>query len=180
MINGKGASIYMQDGYTVINSKVAFDQNGKISGVAAGVADTDAVNVSQLKAVGATANMGWNLATNGVATEATNVKPGDYVDFSGDKNISVSHDGTKVQVKLNENIDVNSVQTNALNSKYNLSVGTMAENGIMPFFVNSTGAFYAANNNFSVDKDGGVTATSGNIGMVYSTRTVPCAMANCM
>ena len=160
MINGKGASIYMQDGYTVINSKVAFDQNGKISGVAAGVADTDAVNVSQLKAVGATANMGWNLATNGVATEATNVKPGDYVDFSGDKNISVSHDGTKVQVKLNENIDVNSVQTNALNSKYNLSVGTMAENGIMPFFVNSTGAFYAAHNKFSVDKDGNVNANS--------------------
>ena len=79
MINGKGASVYMQDGYTVINSKVAFDQNGKISGVAAGEADTDAVNVSQLKSVGATANMGWNLATNGVATEATNVKPGDFV-----------------------------------------------------------------------------------------------------
>ena len=166
MINGKGASIYMQDGYTVINSKVAFDQNGKISGVAAGVADTDAVNVSQLKAVGATANMGWNLATNGVATEATNVKPGDFVDFSGDKNINVSHDGTKVQVELNKDIDVNSVQTNALNSKYNLSVGTMAENGIMPFFVNSTGDFYAAHNKFHVDKDGKVTATAGEIGNV--------------
>lgn len=51
----------------------------QITNVAAGTADTDAVNVSQLKAVGATANMGWNLATNGVATEATNVKPGDYV-----------------------------------------------------------------------------------------------------
>ncbi len=49
MINGKGASIYMQDGYTVINSKVAIDQNGKITGVAAGKADTDAVNVGQLK-----------------------------------------------------------------------------------------------------------------------------------
>ena len=166
MINGKGASIYMQDGYTVINSKVAFDQNGKISGVAAGVADTDAVNVSQLKAVGATANMGWNLATNGVATEATNVKPGDFVDFSGDKNINVSHDGTKVKVELNKDIDVNSVQTNALNSKYNLSVGTMAENGIMPFFVNSTGDFYAAHNKFHVDKDGKVTATAGEIGNV--------------
>ena len=166
MINGKGASIYMQDGYTVINSKVAFDQNGKISGVAAGVADTDAVNVSQLKAVGATANMGWNLATNGVATEATNVKPGDFVDFSGDKNINVSHDGTKVQVELNKDIDVNSVQTNALNAKYNLSVGTANENGIMPFFVNSNGAFYGANNNFSVDKDGKVTATAGEIGNV--------------
>ena len=136
----------------------------QITNVAAGSEATDAVNVAQLKA--ATENAGWNLATNGVATEATKVKPGDYVDFSGDKNISVSHDGTKVQVKLNENIDVNSIKTNALNSKYNLSVGTMAENGIMPFLVNSTGAFYAANNNFSVDKDGKVIATAGEIGNV--------------
>ena len=138
----------------------------KITGVAAGTEDTDAVNVSQLKKVSDTANAGWNLSTNGVATGATNVKPGDYVDFSGDKNISVSHDGTKVQVKLNKNIDVNSIKTNALNSKYNLSVGTMAENGIMPFLVSSTGAFYAANNNFSVDKDGKVIATAGKIGNV--------------
>ena len=146
--------------------KVTVAEDGKIHGVTAGTADTDAVNVSQLKAVGTTANMGWNLATNGVATEATNVKPGDFVDFSGDKNISVKHDGTKVQVELNKNIDVNYVQTNALNAKYNLSVGTANENGIMPFFVNSNGAFYGANNNFSVDKDGKVTATAGEIGNV--------------
>ena len=166
IVNGKGASVYMQDGYTVINSKVSFDQNGKISGVAAGTADTDAVNVSQLKKVSDTANAGWNLSTNGVATEATNVKPGDYVDFSGDKNISVSHDGTKVQVELNKNIDVNYVQTNALNAKYNLSVGTANENGTVPFFVNSNGAFYGANGSFVVDKDGKVTATAGEIGNV--------------
>ena len=61
---------------------------------------------------------------------------------------------------------VNSIKTNALNAKYNLSVGTMAENGIMPFLVSSTGAFYAANNNFSVDKDGKVIATAGEIGNV--------------
>ena len=125
MINGKGASVYMQDGYTVINSKVAFDQNGKISGVAAGVADTDAVNVSQLKAVGATANMGWNLATNGVATEATNVKPGDYVDFSGDKNISVSHDGTKVQVELNKDlVGIESISNGDAKMALNGAAGT--------------------------------------------------------
>ena len=140
--------------------------NRQIINVAAGSEATDAVNVSQLQKVSDTANAGWNLYTNGVATEATNVKPGAYVGFSGDKNISVSHDGTKVQVKLNENIDVNSIKTNALNAKYNLSVGTMAENGIMPFLVNSTGAFYAANNNFSVDKDGKVIATAGEIGNV--------------
>ena len=160
LTNGKGAAITLFGDTTTINNKVTVYNDGRISGVAAGINDTDAVNVSQLKAVGTTANMGWNLATNGVATEATNVKPGDYVDFSGDKNISVSNDGTKVKVELNKDIDVNSVQTNALNSKYNLSVGTMAENGIMPFFVNSTGAFYAAHNKFSVDKDGNVNANS--------------------
>ncbi|PAK19863.1 hypothetical protein CJO36_05800 [Megasphaera elsdenii] len=166
LTNGKGAAITLFGDTTTINNKVTVYKDGRIAGVAAGINDKDAVNVGQLNAVGATANKGWNLATNGVATEATNVKPGDYVDFSGDKNISVSHDGTKVQVELNKNIDVNYVQTNALNSKYNLSVGTMAENGIMPFLVNSTGAFYAANNNFSVDKDGKVIATAGEIGNV--------------
>ena len=166
LTNGKGAAITLFGDTTTINNKVTVYNDGRISGVAAGINDTDAVNVSQLKAVGTTANMGWNLATNGVATEATNVKPGEYVDFSGDKNISVSHDGTKVKVELNKDIDVNYVQTNALNSKYNLSVGTMAENGIMPFFVNSTGDFYAAHNKFSVDKDGKVTATAGEIGNV--------------
>ena len=104
------------------------------------------------------------MSTNG--GEASKVAPGETVDISGDKNIKISNDGTNVKVKLNENIDVNSVQTNALNSKYNLSVGTMAENGIMPFFVNSTGDFYAAHNKFHVDKDGKVTATAGEIGNV--------------
>ena len=52
MINGKGASLYMQDGTTVINNKVGIDQEGKITGVAAGeisATSKDAVNGSQLK-----------------------------------------------------------------------------------------------------------------------------------
>ena len=65
----------------------------------------------------------------------------------------------------------NSIQTNALNAKYNLSVGTANPNGSMPFFVNSNGAFYAANGKLVVDKDGNVTAgkvtaTEGEIGNV--------------
>ena len=55
LINGKGASVYLQDGYTKINNKVSIDQDGKISGVAAGTADTDAVNLGQLKDVKAEA-----------------------------------------------------------------------------------------------------------------------------
>lgn len=53
MVNGKGASLYMQDGNTIINSKVAIDKDGKVTGVAAGAvtADSkDAVNGGQLYA----------------------------------------------------------------------------------------------------------------------------------
>ena len=60
----------------------------------------------------------------------------------------------------------NSIQTNVLNAKYNLSVGTANPNGSMQFFVNSNGAFYAANGKLVVDKDGKVTATEGEIGNV--------------
>ena len=100
LINGKGASVYLQDGYTKINNKVSIDQDGKISGVAAGTADTDAVNVSQLKKVSDTANAGWTLSTNGNATAGTKVTPGALVDFSGDNNVSVSNKGTAVSVKM--------------------------------------------------------------------------------
>lgn len=120
--------------------------------------------LKEISKVAENANQGWNLSTNG--GETSKVAPGETVDFSGDKNITISNDGTNVKVELNKDIDVNSVQTNALNAKYNLSVGTMAENGIMPFFVNSTGDFYAAHNKFHVDKDGKVTATAGEIGNV--------------
>lgn len=65
-----------------------------------------------------------------------------------------------------DNVNANWIQTNALNSKYNLTVGTANPNGSMPFLVNSSGAFYAANNKFSVDKDGKVIATAGKIGNV--------------
>ena len=136
----------------------------QIHDVADGKDDMDAVNVSQLKGVESVANKGWNLSTNG--KEATQVKPGDTVDFFGDDNISVSNKGTNVKVALNKDINVNSVQTNALNVKYNLSVGTAAANGKMPFFVNSNGSFYAASGEFSVEKDGSIKATSGDIGDV--------------
>ena len=178
LANGQGASVKLFGDTTTINNAVTVYKDGRISGVADGINNNDAVNVGQLNKVSEIANKGWNLATNGVATEATNVKPGDYVDFSGDKNISVSHDGTKVKVELNKDLNVNSVQTNALNSKYNLSVGTMAENGIMPFFVNSTGAFYAAHNKFSVDKDGNMNANSVQTNALNSKYNLSVGTAN--
>ena len=136
------------------NTTTAYDgfANGK------GKAATEE-QLKEISEVAENANQGWNLSTNG--DEASKVAPGETVDFSGDKNINISNDGTNVKVKLNDDIDVKSVQTNALNAKYNLSVGTANENGTVPFFVNSNGAFYGANGSFVVDKDGNVTA--GNV-----------------
>ncbi len=47
-----------------------------------------------------------------------------------------------------------------------VAVGTAKADGTTPFFVNSNGAFYAANGKLVVDKDGKVTATEGEIGNV--------------
>ncbi|WP_157078799.1 hypothetical protein, partial [Ralstonia sp. NT80] len=47
--------------------------NTVITNVAAGTAPTDAVNVSQLNAVNATAGAGWNVSAQGA--NATNVGP---------------------------------------------------------------------------------------------------------
>ena len=127
------------------------------------------------------ANKGWNLATNGVVTDLTEIKNNAIVNFEGDKNISVSKDakdGVKtVKVELNKDIDVNpvktnAVQTNVLNSKYNLSVGTANENGTVPFFVNSNGAFYAANGKLVVDKDGKLVAPEAELGKVTADEGV--------
>ena len=203
------------------NTTTAYDDfaNGK------GKAATEE-QLKEISEVAENANQGWNLSTNG--GEASKVAPGETVDFSGDQNINISNDGTKVKVELKNDIylagddpnafvnisgskgtiwasgsvtagsvvasdndgnyseitpksaklgqvtidekgniaGVNSLQTNALNAKYNLSVGTANADGTVPFFVNSNGAFYGANNNFSVDKDGKVTATAGEIGNV--------------
>ena len=120
--------------------------------------------LKEISEVAENANQGWNLSTNG--GEASKVAPGETVDFSGDKNINISNDGTNVKVKLNDDIDVKSVQTNVLNAKYNLSVGTANADGTVPFFVNSNGAFYAANGKLVVDKDGKLVAPEAELGKV--------------
>lgn len=116
---GFGGEAYITQNGLNANDKV-------ITNVAAGVYNTDAVNVGQLKKVeevAANANKGWNLSTNGAATSAINVAPGEYVDFSGDKNISVSNDGTKVKAELNKDlVDIESIS----NGDAKLALGGLA------------------------------------------------------
>ena len=106
------------------------------------------------------------VLNNGVFYKNSALRDGELFIGDNDGNYSqITPKSAKLgQVTIDEkgNIaGVNSIQTNALNAKYNLSVGTANENGTMPFFVNSNGAFYGANGSFVVDKDGNVTA--GNV-----------------
>ena len=203
------------------NTTTAYDDfaNGK------GKAATEE-QLKEISEVAENANQGWNLSTNG--GEASKVAPGETVDFSGDQNINISNDGTKVKVELKNDIylagddpnafvnisgskgtiwasgsvtagsvvasdndgnyseitpksaklgqvtidekgniaGANHIQTNALNAKYNLSVGTANADGTVPFFVNSNGAFYAANGKLVVDKDGKLVAPEAELGKV--------------
>ena len=108
---------------------------------------------------------------NGVYTGNSKLIDGELYVGDADGNYSqITPKSAKLgKVTIDENgyiTGANSIQTNALNAKYNLSVGTANENGTVPFFVNSNGAFYAANGKLVVDKDGKVTATEGEIGGV--------------
>ena len=132
--------------------------------------DADTVNADTL-------NAKYNL---NVGEQAANGFTPFFVDSNGAfhaaaNEFSVNKDGKVtaaageiggVTIKEGNITGANAINTNALNARYNLSVGKAADNGIMPFFVNSTGDFYAANNKFSVNKDGKVTATEGEIGGV--------------
>lgn len=108
-----------------------------------------------LKDVADTANQGWNLSTNG--GEASKVAPGKTVDFSGDKNIIISNDGTNVKVKLNEAIDVNTVTANTVTTRNGNTV--MNSDGV------KVGADVSLNQNgLNVGKDVSVTATAVTAG----------------
>ena len=85
-----------------------------VSGVASGVKDNDAVNLSQLKEVkniadnaAAEAGKGWNLS-DGVTT--TKVAPGATATISNtDNNIDVKLTGTNMSINLAQDIAINSI-----------------------------------------------------------------------
>ena len=143
-----------------VNSNGAFyAANGKL------VVDKDG------KVTATEGEIGNVVLKNGVLYKNTALRDGELYVGDADGNYSqITPKSAKLgQVTIDEKgnmAGVNSIQTNALNAKYNLSVGTANENGTMPFFVNSNGAFYAANGKLVVDKDGKVTATEGEIGGV--------------
>ena len=119
-----GDTTINNDGLTV-NGGPSVTKNGidaagnKITNVAAGTDDKDAVNVSQLKNVEKVANKGWNLTANG--SNSSNVAPGETVDLNNaDGNIVITKNATDDNVTFNLNKTINVTNVNAAG---NVTVG---------------------------------------------------------
>ena len=99
-------------GGVTINDKGIDMGDKKITGLQAGTADKDAVNVSQLKDVEKVAKKGWNLTANG--SNSSNVAPGETVDLNNtDGNIQITKNATDDNVTFNLNKTINVTNVNA-------------------------------------------------------------------
>lgn len=119
-IKGAGAgSISFADGGIKLNNKVTIDNTGKITGVADGTDDTDAVNVGQLNAVKAEASKKTTLS-NGKNTTVTSVTTDGQTDYkvnvAGDlKDItSVANGASEIKLNADSIIIANTNKTFAI------------------------------------------------------------------
>ena len=157
----------------------------KITNVKAGEADTDAVNVAQLKKVAdsaATAGKGWTLSTGTGDTNKHVVKPEGEVNISGDDNITVTHDAGNVKVALNKNLnlgDAGSVKIDKTTlNKDGLAVGTnvkVTDKGLTAGDVSvTTDGINAGNKKITNVADGEIAANSKdavNGGQLHKVKT---------
>ena len=157
----------------------------KITNVAEGTADTDAVNVAQVKKVAdsaATAGKGWTLSTGTGDTNKHVVKPEGEVNISGDDNITVTHDAGNVKVALNKNLnlgDAGSVKIDKTTlNKDGLAVGTnvkVTDKGLTAGDVSvTTDGINAGNKKITNVADGEIAANSKdavNGGQLHKVKT---------
>ena len=186
-------------GSTVVNNSGVTIENGpsmtgtgidagkeKITNVAEGTADSDAVNYGQLKKVAesaATANQGWILTTGDNTDNSPHiVKPNSKVNIKGDGNITVTHNEGDVKVALNKNLDLTKdgsvgIGSTTLN-KDGLAVGTnvkVTDNGLTAGDVSvTTGGINAGSKKITNVADGIIAADSKdavNGGQLHKVKT---------
>lgn len=183
---------------TVNNSGVTIDNGpsmtgtgidaggNKITNVAEGTADSDAVNYGQLKKVAdsaATANQGWILTTGDNTDNSPHiVKPNSKVNIKGDRNITVTHNEGDVKVALNKNLDLTKdgsveIGSTTLN-KEGLAVGTnvkVTDKGLTAGDVSvTTDGINAGNKKITNVDDGEIAANSKdavNGGQLHKVKT---------
>ncbi len=93
---------------------IVINHDGRISGVKDGVDGKDAVNMSQLGEVTQVASKGWQVQANG--DEASQVAPGDTVQFIDGDNIKIKRDGENLTFSTADDVAFNKVEiANGLN-----------------------------------------------------------------
>lgn len=120
-INNEGLTI--EGGPSVTKAGINAAGN-KITGVAAGTADTDAVNVSQLKKVEEVANKGWNAtatkkegSTGEVSgTKVANVAPGKTVNYIAGDNIKLEQNGIEFTISTTKDLKAENVTAKTVNT----------------------------------------------------------------
>ncbi|RGE47100.1 hypothetical protein DZC30_01535 [Comamonas testosteroni] len=142
--------------------------NGKfrqINAVAAGTADSDAVNVAQLKGVESKASAGWNVAANGEATGA-NVAPGGKVDFSPtNSNLTVTRGGTTgtdIKIGLANNVDLTNAGSLTTGNTVVNNSGTTVTNGTNVSQLTSAGTSVTDGTSTTASTAAGTTVTNGS------------------
>ncbi|MFO7581425.1 YadA-like family protein, partial [Guyparkeria sp.] len=76
----------------------------RITNLAAGAEDTDAVNVSQLKQVNEIASSGWNLQAND-DVDVENIGPGETAIFQEGQNIAINREDNKIIVATADDVE---------------------------------------------------------------------------
>ena len=168
------------DGTSTITLADGDDLSGtRIKNVADGVDPKDAVNVSQLEAVEATANAGWT-ASDG--TNSISIKPNETLNFVGDENLTVSADGTdkKLKVSLNDDITLGNTEAGNTEGERSFTINTTDPNGYVPeSYKTGSGANFIEENGgfmlFATDTQGfgvfGVTAKGSAWARDFKTYT---------
>ena len=118
VVNNAGVTVNGGTNGTVSLTNTGLNNgNNTITNVAAGVNQTDAVNVSQLDAVSTTASKGWNVTTAAsgtgtvYGTSVANVAPGATQTVTAGNNIAITQNGTGLTIATNPNLVSTSLTT---------------------------------------------------------------------
>ena len=141
----------------------------QITNVAAGSADTDAVNVAQLKAINATASAGWNLQANG--GPVTNIAPNGTVDVVNGSNTTAVLTGNQLQVNVVSNPTFTGTVT----------APTFVASGVNPITISGATGTIGGLTNTTFDPDatytGGYAATQEQLAVVADKASSPLTFA---
>ncbi|MDO5680983.1 MAG: ESPR-type extended signal peptide-containing protein, partial [Pelistega sp.] len=113
-----GATVYQK---LAVKPYASVDMGSNvINHVGAGVVDSDAVNLGQLKNVQQTAEKGWNIQANNDL--ATRVGPGETVQFLDGQNIDVTRQGHNVTIATADDVSFSTLQVTGQTTLGNLSI----------------------------------------------------------